>query len=252
MAQWELGGLRLDTIPFYPVSSKDGTNVQALMNDVASTPKSRIVRTRVVRVRWNFEGRQHTKAIDVRTVEAEYSTAPAHVTAGSVAAAFVQHWKDLGNHPRDVIVANTHTAVPHRAVTALPPPSAISSFIFHLRGRQPLTAGIYCEVYDPELNDVARVLLKNVEQREEALCGAEMAGDTFAGSVVLGKDDPRWLPINAAKSLGLPYRSPEESRWTWERFLAEKNARAAPITCFRVMKTLHDLVSECKATATIS
>ena len=255
-------------VPFYAVSSKDGTNVQALLNDVAHMWMERMATggvraqahglTREVLVQapgWTVEGRPLPRVVQLLVLleEAEKGTDakdPDVVTAGSVAAAFVKRHEGVKALPKDVFVRRLGNAapLPHAELIEIPP-SDRPTLLFKLTRRQPLTADLYCEMYDPESKDVARVLVSDVGKSEDSLCGTEIVGST---SAVLDKDSPRWLPINAAKRLGLKYQPPEESKWTWERFLAEKGGRAAPMSCFRAMETLAGLVSECEATATVS
>ena len=241
-------------VPFYAVSSKDGTNVQALLNDMARMwMEHKIVIPRKVRALvsgWDIAGElRGTVLLDV--MAEQRSTDPDVVTAGSVAAAFVKRHEGVKALPKDVFVRRLGNAapLPHAELIELQPFDHNAPVLLSITRRQPLTADLYCEMYDPESKDVARVLVSDVGKSEDSLCGTEIVGST---SAVLDKDSPRWLPINAAKRLGLKYQPPEESKWTWERFLAEKGGRAAPMSCFRAMETLAGLVSECEATATVS
>ena len=264
MVKASLAGWGLGAVPFFAVSAKDGTNVQELMTDMGGRWMARkIVRTRQLLVQASQWGVKSTLMLDVPIEKAEEESAgPDVVTAGNVAAAFVKTHKEATlkdvivarnrSHDRNVPGASQSAAPPlpltHAAVTELPP-SGGGGLLFRLLRRQPLTAGLHCEFYNAAVQHVTKVILEEADGGS----GRKLTGYASDGTyVTLDEDDPQWLPINAAKRLGVKYRLPQDSNRTWERFLAEKDARAAPITCFRVIGTLNDLVNECQAAAAVS
>ena len=259
-----------EDVPFYAVSSKDGTNVQALMTDVARTWLARTsVPTRRVCVQapgWDAPGTTE-RVLDVPVAEAEREggsgSGPDVVTAGSVAAAFVKKHARLRAFQRDVIVLRVSPgkdSVPpvplsHAAVTALPSSDDDVRPMFCLKRRQPLTPGLHCEVClaipSPTHPRNKRYRLSPVRLEEadepDTLRGFTVGDDDdVPEGFTLNRDDPQWVPINTGRRLALNFQTPKTrgSNWTWERFLAENDARAAPLACFAVIDTVDDLRSQ--------
>ena len=262
---------RMDDVPFYAVSSKDGKNVEKLMQDVVGAWMSKkkgvrkAVRTREVLVQTSGWDLGANVLLDVLIENAEeVPTGFDVVAAAGVAAAFEKKMSGIAR--QNVIVARirSHSVpgstesvgpplpLPHAAVTKLPPSEGPAALLFQLKRKQPLTAGLHCEVYNAEFKHVTKVKLEESGSGTELTAVTVGVGKASMPYMTLDKDDPQWLPINSAERLGVKYRSPDDSNWGWERFLAEKDARAAPMSCFRVINTLNDLTYECRSKATVS